>query len=261
MNLIGSECVYQALEKGYRVVVLARDPEKLVVPVGSGGSNAGSRLIHESLITITGSVLDQAAVDKTFDVATSCVRGVIVALGGRTKNVGPTMLTEGTKRIVNSMKRVGVKRVAVVTSIGTGDSMKQAPWSFRILMYTVMRKIMADKNNQEKLFLDQNGPGHDLEYVFAHFERDSVVFFICIFACRYTIVRPGQLGEGEPTGIVNVITGQAGQILRADLASFLLRAVNEDDFPYLRQTPCVSSVDGVSWKKIKKVGFDAPTQA
>ena len=42
-------------------------------------------------------------------------------------------------------------------------------------MYTVMKDIFTDKNNQESLFLTPTSPGHDLEWC---------------------IVRPGGLGEG-----------------------------------------------------------------
>ena len=36
------------------------------------------------------------------------------------------------------MKKYDVKRVAVVTSIGAGDSKDQAPFMFKMLMMTVM---------------------------------------------------------------------------------------------------------------------------
>ena len=64
------------------------------------------------------------------------IDGVIVALGGKTSDVGETMLTDGTNNVINSMKDKGVKRVAVVTSIGAGDSENQAPFFFKILMMT-----------------------------------------------------------------------------------------------------------------------------
>jgi hypothetical protein len=100
-------------------------------------------------------------VDRVFE--NNDIDGVVIALGGRTKDVGPTMLTDGTTNIINSMKKFGVKRVSLVTSIGVGDSLMQAPLSFRLLIYTVMRKLFRDKNNQEQLFLSPKGPGHDLE--------------------------------------------------------------------------------------------------
>ena len=49
------------------------------------------------------------------------------------------MLTDGSACIINAMKKYGVKRVSVVTSIGAGDSENQAPFFFKMLMYTVMK--------------------------------------------------------------------------------------------------------------------------
>ena len=95
-----------------------------------------------------------------------------------------------------------------------------------MLMFTVMKNIFNDKNNQEALFL--SGAGKDLEY---------------------TIVRPGGLTEDPPTGVVNVIAGEAGSIPRADVATFCLGALTNADFPYLKQTPCISSLGGTSWTK------------
>lgn len=131
------------------------------------------------------------------------------------------MLTDGTKRIINAMKLKGTKRIAVVTSIGAGDSKGQAPFLFRILMATALRDAFVDKNNQEALFLSSNGPGNDLEYC---------------------IVRPGGLGLGPPTGKIDVISGEAGSIQRSDVATFCLQAVTDPAFPYVRQTPCISTL-------------------
>lgn len=233
-GFLGRECVYQALKQDYKVIVLARDPAKMTVPPGSGGADADKPLKDSRLTIIKGDVTDQAAVNKVFE-SSDDISGVIVALGGKTKDVGPTMLTDGTRRIINGMKLKGTKRISIVTSIGAGDSEKQAPMMFKALMYTVMKGIFADKNNQERLFLDPAGPGHDLDYC---------------------IVRPGGLGNGAPTGVINVIDGQAGSIQRADVASFCLGAVTDDNFPYIRKTPCISSVGGTGWVKEPKKGFD-----
>eukprot|EP00607_Mallomonas_marina_P010067 CAMPEP_0182418238 /NCGR_PEP_ID=MMETSP1167-20130531/2730_1 /TAXON_ID=2988 /ORGANISM="Mallomonas Sp, Strain CCMP3275" /LENGTH=249 /DNA_ID=CAMNT_0024592365 /DNA_START=164 /DNA_END=913 /DNA_ORIENTATION=+ len=236
----GSECVYQALAQGNKVLVLARDPSRMVVPLGSGGEAGGSPLKDPKLTVIQGSVTNPTDVEKIFS-SSKDISGVIIALGGKTKDVGPTMLSDGTRNIINAMKQISnLKRVAVITSIGAGDSEKQAPLFFKALMYTAMRGIFADKNRQEELFLSPEGPGHDLEY---------------------TIVRPGGLGEGPPTGVINVIDGQAGSIMRADVASFCLGAVLDKSFPYIKQTPCISSVGGTGWQKEKGMGFDGVTKA
>lgn len=220
----GKECIYQALAQGHEVVTLARTPAKVVIPPGSGGEElAGKPFDNTRLSVVAGNVTNAADVAK---VLTADVDGVVVALGGKTKDVGPTMLTDGTTNVINAMKSAGVSKVAVVTSIGCGDSSDQAPLVFKLLMMTVMSSIFNDKNNQEKLFLE--GPGKDLDYC---------------------IVRPGGLNEEAPTGVVNVIKGEAGSIARADVADFCLGALFDASFPYLKQTPCISSVGGTSWTK------------
>lgn len=146
------------------------------------------------------------------------IDGVIVALGGKTSDVGDTMLTDGTNNIMAAMKANNVKRIAVVTSIGAGDSSGQAPFAFKILMMTVMKKIFTDKNNQE-----------------AAVQKSGL---------EYCIVRPGGLTVEPPTGVINVIDGEAGSIPRADVAQFCLEAVNDEEFPYVGKTPCISSVGG-----------------
>lgn len=239
---VGSECIFQALNMNKKVVTLARNVSKLRVPHGSGGEHAGELFdssMSNLLTAFPGSVTNEADVENVFE-NTPDISSVIVVLGGRTKDVGPTMLTDGTRNIVMSMKKRGIKRIAIVTSIGTGDSITQAPWTFKLLMWTVMRSIMADKNNQENLFLQEGAIGSDLDYV---------------------IVRPGQLGEGPPTGIVTVIDGKAGSIHRSDLASFVLKAVLEKSFAYLRKAVSVSSIHGTSWKKDTSLeGFDKVTK-
>lgn len=157
----GSECVYQSLSAGSKPFILSRDSSKLKIPLGSGGKLGGSPLYDPNLKIVVGDVTDAHAVDRVFE--NNKIDGVIVALGGRTSDVGPTMLTDGTTNIINSMKKFGVKRVSIVTSIGVGDSLSQAPLSFRMLIYTVMRKLFKDKHNQEQLFLSPQGPGRDLE--------------------------------------------------------------------------------------------------
>ena len=202
-------------------------------------ANQGRLLTNDNLQVVAGDVTKQSDVDAAFAAAQDEVIGTIVSLGGKTKDVGPTMLTDGTSCVISAMKANGVKRVSIVTSIGAGDSEKQAPLFFKALMYTVMRGIFTDKNNQEKLFtgdLAGNAPGGDLEWC---------------------IVRPGGLGTGPPTGVINVIEGEAGSIARADVAAFCLGALTDANFPYIRKTPCISSVGGTSWVKEKGPNFDA----
>jgi hypothetical protein len=70
----------------------------------------------------------------------------------------------------------------------------------------------------------------------------SRVYSFCSFPPFCLQVEP-------PTGIINVIKGEAGSIARADVAQFCLDAITVDDFPYIGQSPCISSVGGTSWVK------------
>lgn len=226
-GLTGAEVAYQALDRGYDVRALCRDPSKLRKPRGSCGEEASEqRLESEKLFAYKGSVTCYEEVEKVFE--TGDIEGVVVSLGGKTKDVGETMLTDGTRNVIAAMKKYGVKKIAVVTSIGAGDSENQAPFFFKVLMYTVMKSIFTDKNNQEGLFTAPGGPGAELDY---------------------TIVRPGGLNVEPPTGVINVIDGEAGSIPRADVADFCLGAILDADWAYTKQTPCISSVGGTSWTK------------
>ena len=241
-GLTGKEAVWQALAKGEDVVAFCRNSAGLTKPAGSCGEAAAEQPIaDDKLVTVTGTVTSQADVDKAFAAAPSPVTGVVVALGGKTADVGETMLTDGTKCVIEAMKKNSVKRVSVVTSIGAGDSENQAPFFFKVLMWTAMKKIFTDKNNQEALFLGgAAAPGAELEF---------------------TIVRPGGLNVEPPTGVINVIDGEAGSIPRADVADFCLGAVMDTDFPYLQKAPCISSVGGTSWVKDRSAKARGGTEA
>lgn len=223
----GSEAVLQALERGEEVTCLVRDRSKLKAPRSAAGFTEGSPFAADKLTVTQGSVTDKASVDAVFEG--KGVTGVVVALGGKTKDVGPTMLEDGTANIISAMKANGVTRISVVTTIGAGDSMEQAPWAFRLLMMTVMSSIMADKNKQESLFLE--GPGADLDFC---------------------VVRPGGLKSDPPTGIVNIAETEAGAITRADVAAFCLDAVLEpkESFAYLKRPVCISSNMGSGFQSV-----------
>lgn len=220
----GSEAVLQGLERGEAVTCLVRDTAKLKAPRTASSFTEGAAFGSDKLTVAQGSVTNRADVDAVF--AGNDVTGVVVALGGKTSDVGPTMLQDGTTNIIAAMKENGVKRISVVTTIGAGDSMEQAPWAFRLLMMTVMSSIMADKNAQEGLFFD--GPGADLEFC---------------------IVRPGGLKSEPPNGIVNIVD-VAGSINRGDVAAFCLDAVLEADFKFLKQAVSVSSDKGSGFDSV-----------
>lgn len=76
------------------------------VPSGSGGASKDTPLSDPKLTVIQGDVKNAADVDKAICAAGDDLAGVAVCLGGKTKDVGPTMLTDGTANIIASMKRL-----------------------------------------------------------------------------------------------------------------------------------------------------------
>lgn len=84
--------------------------------------------------------MDQEKVDQV-------VKGqdvIINSLGGWDK-----VCSEGTKIIVESMKKNGVKKIITCTSLGVGDSYKQCNFFTKAFINLVIRKPIADKCIQE----------------------------------------------------------------------------------------------------------------
>lgn len=193
----GQQIAAQALAAGHSVQALARNPERLP--------------FHDPRLTvISGDVLDAHAVDKTI----AEVDAVIVTLGN-TANNPDWIVSNGTQVIVDAMKQRRIRRLIVISSIGVGDSKDQVPFAFKILMKTVVKKPMEDKECQEQIV------------------RTS--------GLDWTIVRPGGLTNGPRTGQYRFgldpkIT--AGQVSRADVAEFTLRQL--DDPTFLHKTPAIT---------------------
>lgn len=193
----GREIVRQALEQGYTVSALVRDPARL------GISDA-------NLTLSIGDVLDPAAV-------ASVVEGADVAIIslGNTPNNPDFIVSEGTAVILDAMREAGVARVIAITSLGVGESKDQVPLAFRMLMRTVMKRPMEDKERQERLVKESG-----LDWI---------------------IIRPGGLTNGSATGTYRAGTDPnivAGQVSRADVAAFTLQQVADDT--YLRQAPAIT---------------------
>lgn len=194
----GKQLVQQALAAGHEVTALVRDPAKLVAD-------------HARLTVVTGNVLDSVAVERTLQGAD----GVVMSLGN-TDNNPDYVVSQGTQVVVDAMKRLGQpKRIVVVSSLGVGESKDQVPFAFKMLMKSVLRKPMEDKERQEALV---KASGLD-----------------------WTLVRPGGLTDGPATGAYRSGLDPkigAGQVSRADVAGFVLEQLT--DATYLYQAPAIS---------------------
>jgi putative NADH-flavin reductase len=194
----GREVVKQALAAGHQVTALARNPASL------DSADPG-------LTVVAGNVLDIEAVQQALAGADAAV----VSLGS-TANNPDNIVSQGTQVVLDAIGQLGgPRRIVVVSSIGVGESKDQVPFAFKMLMKTVLRKAIEDKERQEALV---KASGLD-----------------------WIIVRPGGLTDGPATG--NYKSGldpkiSAGQVSRADVAAFVLQQLTDDT--YLRQTPAIT---------------------
>ncbi len=197
----GREVVKQALERGHDVVALARKPSKI-------------KIEHERLRVVQGDVMDAASVDA----AMSGCDAVVCALGHK-RWLGPSkILSEGTRHIVRAMEKHGVKRLAVESALGVGDSTGRLGLYYTLFTIPfILPFYWYDKGRQERVV------------------RESSI--------EWVIVRPGQLTNGRKRGtykhglrVGNFVWSVS--ISRADVADFMLNQLGET--PYLRQSPGLS---------------------
>jgi putative NADH-flavin reductase len=185
----GREILRQALECGHSVQALARTPAKL-------------ELSHTQLSVIQGDVLDTKTVERVVQGSDA----VIVTLGGKPKDK-LRVLEAGTKHIIAAMKKLGQKRLIVVTSLGVGDSKGQAGFFFeRIIVPLFLKAEFADKLAQETA-VQKSG----LEFV---------------------IARPGGLtndaAKGSYEAARKLKAGSSARITRADVAHFCLEQLQHN---------------------------------
>jgi putative NADH-flavin reductase len=196
----GLELMEQALEAGHTVTAFARRPPAV-------------RLKHPSLKVHQGDILDYG----TVEAGVQGQDAVLSALGVR--QIGKnTILSDGTRNLIQAMQKLGVKRLIVESSLGVGDSQGQlGPMHNWFVMPFLLRNVFADKETQESLV---RASGLD-----------------------WVIVRPAILTNGPRTGRYKAGFAPNNQsikrkISRADTAEFMLKQLTDDT--YLHRTPGLS---------------------
>ena len=187
--------VYQALEKGHLVTAFAR--------------RAGSVPIrHPNLTVIQGDILDYQRVREA-------IAGQEVALSalGVNQRKYNTILSDGTKNIMQAMKECGVKRFICMSSAGVLGN--DVGFIFgKIIVPLLLKQVMEDKKRQLQVIRDS-----DLEWV---------------------VVRPSGLTDSPKTGKYRITAGPPAyrSVPRADVADFMLRLMT--DRTYDQQTPAIA---------------------
>ena len=132
------------------------------------------------------------------------------ALGGHFPLMNSTVETEGARAVVEAMRRTGVRRLLIVSTIGEGDSMNNVHgWYGRLFMSTLLRGTMKDKAGMEAVVESAD----DLDW---------------------TIVRPAGLHDTDSRGDIHIITPESGEkvgfITRADVATFMLDELEQGKY-------------------------------
>ncbi len=187
----GRELIKQGLVEGHTITAIARNPEKL-------------KFDNPNFSVIKGDVLIPESLEKPF-------RGqdaVLSALGHKRFFIKTTILSRGTKNIINAMNNNDVKRFICITSLGINDS------KFKLGLYYTLFTIpvilffyFLDKSKQEGLIMKSN--------------------------LDWTIVRPGQLTNGKKRTNYkhDIKTGNyilTKMISRASVAHFILKNLETD---------------------------------
>lgn len=183
----------QLRESRLEVRALARNPARLA----ESGLPPGDIAM--------GDVLNPASLEAACDSADL----VISVLGTPLTRKPVTLLSTGTRNLVEAMKHKGVRRILCVTGVGAGDSRGHGGFLYdRLILPLLLRTIYEDKDRQEDV-LRQSG-------------------------LDWTIVRPAQLSDGPLTGVYREITqfgnDRLTKISRKDVAHFLVREALENRF-------------------------------
>jgi uncharacterized protein YbjT (DUF2867 family) len=189
----GQRIVSRALEEGYRIVAAARHL-----------TAAWIRRPEAEAVCV-----DVADPQADLDQLIKGAAAVLSALGSRGRRP-TTVYSIGTRRIVEAMGRQEVHRLICISSDGI-DIPRGLPWPQRVVMAQVIQRLYrhqyADMTRMEA-YLD----GVPLDW---------------------TVIRAPRLTDGLPTGRARVSLDRpildGGSLRRADLAEFMLDAVDRPD--------------------------------
>ncbi|URM38647.1 NAD(P)-dependent oxidoreductase [Flavobacterium anhuiense] len=197
---VGIEIVKQALKNGDEVTAFVRDPRKM------------QNISHPNLYIHVGDVLSLNDVEN----ALQNQEAVFCALGDGRKG---KIRAEGTKNIIEAMRKKGLNRLICQTTLGLGESYGNLNFIWKHVMFgMLLKKAFQDHKLQEKYILDSN--------------------------LDYTIVRPSAFTDDQITNTYRI--GFDGsykelnlKIARKEVADFMIRQLNTNE--YLKRTVSISN--------------------
>ena len=122
----GQELVRQALSDGHEVVAYVRSPEKL---------NSQEKL------TIIQGTLEETT--KLQQAMMSC-DAVLVALGNPIKDSSADLFASFMPQLIKIMRLAAVSRIIVLSSLGTGETISNVTYPYKIGVQTFLKGNQAD---------------------------------------------------------------------------------------------------------------------
>ena len=197
---IGRSLVEQALDDGYSVRALVRDPERLPVR-------------HDRLDWVKGDIRDTAAVRR----AVTDQEAVCITIGINPTRKPVSVFSAGTQNVIDAMPGSASGPLICVTGIGAGDSKHHGGFFYdKIFNPLLLKTIYADKDRQEALV------------------RNSKLDWVIV---RPGFLTNGPR-TGTYQVLTDLEGIKAGKISRADVAHFILTEL--DSKQYLSKTPLLT---------------------
>lgn len=188
----GQELVRQALSEGHEVVAYVRSPEKL---------NSQEKL------TIIQGTLEETT--KLQQAMMSC-DAVLVALGNPIKDSSADLFASFMPRLIKIMRLADVSRIIVLSSLGTGETIRNVTYPYKIGVQTFLKGNQADHEKGERHLIASN--------------------------LNWTLIYPGPLFDGPKTEhplVRNTASGYkmpgAPRTNRADVAAVMLSQLNREE--------------------------------
>lgn len=186
----GKELIKQATERGYEIVAYVRSPQKLVpqdnLKVIQGNLNETSKMEH----------------------ALASCDAVLVTLGNPVNDSSANLFESLMPNLIKSMQHTNISRIISLSSLGTGDTINNVSYPYKMGVKTFLKGNQTDHEKGEQYLIHSN--------------------------LNWTLIYPGPLFNGDKTShplVKNAASGYkmpgAPKTNRADVAAVMLDQLNK----------------------------------
>ena len=197
----GAYLVREALDKGFAVTVLARDPAKMTIT-------------DPHLVVVKGDITDANAVASAIKGT-----GAVLSVLGPTDNKPTFAVSRGMENILAAMKSNRVSRLVMIAGAGVGDP-NDAPGFFNkvmnFMLRTMAKNVLEDMSRAVELVRSS-----DLDWTVVRLPM---------------LTDDPKTGKVK---VAYVGKGMGYRIARADIAPFLVGQV--EDKAYIHKAPAISN--------------------